>query len=91
MKRETMENRREQFDLWFNENVDKACRSGLLAHGSFYLKTPGSIEATSIFSLLSALDTGLRAVLKHLGHSPHQAMMHGKVLPLSTDPYEEEE
>ena len=88
VKQEREAEERARFDLWFNENVNKACRDGLLAHGSFYLPSEGSCETIRLFPLLSALDAGLRALLKNHDYSPHQAMMHGKILPLSTDPYE---
>ncbi len=82
---------RELFDLWFNADLSEACSNNVVAHGLHYLQTPGSIETIDIHTLLAALDRGLRALLKHHGHSPHQAMMHGKILTLSTDPYESPE
>ena len=88
VKQEREAEERARFDRWFNENVDAACRDGLLAHGSHYLTTPGSCETIQLYALLRALDAGLRALLKNHDYSPHQAMMHGKILPLSTDPYE---
>jgi len=89
MKKETMD--RDTFDLWWDQKMDKAHTEGNVPHGFQYLTTPGSVDTIHVHDLLAALDRGLRALLKHHALSPHQAMIHGRILPLSTDPYEKEE
>ena len=89
MKKQTMD--RNLFNLWWNDQMRKAHQTDDIPFGIQYLNTPGSIDTIRVHVLLAALDTGLRALLKHHGLSPHQAMIHGQILPLSSDPYEKDD